>query len=176
MKLVPAIKYKNEIEKYIQSIMYSEESYYMSGFKHSYTVTIPEDDREGHNFHWAILNNSGQLVGYISYQIEYFDSVLRNLKIISFAKGSICIGLALQKLTEMINEYNLNKIIIYTIDDNPIRPKYDNLCINNDGIKYVFKEEYKDNKGTYHDLIRYDIFIKDKKLIFDISDPNKKKK
>lgn len=176
MKLVPAIKYKQEIEKYIQSIMYTEESYLLSGFKYSYSINIPENDRDGHSFHWAVLNNSNQLIGYICYDIEFYDGVLRNLKIFSIQKGSICIGLALQKIIEMINEYNLNKIIIYTIDDNPIRPKYDNLCINNDGIKYVFKEEYKDNKGKYHDLIRYDIFIKDKKLIFDISDPNKKKK
>lgn len=176
MKLVPAIRYKNEIEKYIQSIMYTDESYFMSGFKHSYTVDIPETDKEGHSFHWAVLNNSGQLMGYISYDIEFYDSVLRNLKIISFIKGNICIGLALQKISQIINEYNLNKIIIYTIDDNPIRPKYDNLCTNNNGTKYVFKEEYKDNRGNYHDLIRYDIFLKDKDLIFDISDPNKKKK
>jgi hypothetical protein len=176
MKLVPAIRYKSEIEKYIQSIMYSEESYYMSGFKHSYTVDIPETDNDGRSFHWAVLNNSGQLVGYISYDIEFYDSVLRNLKILSFVKGSICIGLALQQIIEMINDYNLNKIIIYTIDDNLIRSKYDNLAKNNNGKKYVFKEEYKDNKGKYHDLIRYDIFTKNKKLIFDISDPHKKKK
>ena len=176
MKLAPAIKYKQEIEKYIQSIMYTDESYYISGFKHSYSISIPEDDREGKSFHWAVLNNSNQLIGYIAYDIEFYDSILKNFKIISLVKGSICMGLALQKIISMINDYNLNKVIIYCIDDNPIREKFDNLCINNNGTKYIFKEEYKDNKDKYHDLIRYDIFIKNNPLKFDISDPNKKKK
>ena len=52
MRLVPAIQYKADIEKYIRSIYYSDESYLMSGFNHSYNEIIT-DDKNGTLFQWA---------------------------------------------------------------------------------------------------------------------------
>lgn len=172
MKLVPAIKYKSEIEKYIHSIYYSDESFLMSGFNYSYNEIIYEDDKSGTVFQWAVLNNSAKLVGYVSYNINWYDGVVKNLKILSFEKGTVCIGFALRDIVEMIKQYKLHKIVFYCIDTNPILQKYINFCNNNNGKCYTFKDEYKDRYGKYHSLYRFDIKVTPY-LIFDISDHTK---
>ena len=174
MKLVPAINYKNEIEKYIRSIYYSDSSYLMSGYNHSYNEII-EDDKDGTLFQWAILNNSGQLIGFVSYQINWYDSILKNLKLLSFVDGNICIKYAMKAIVEKINNYNLHKLTFYCIDSDPMLNKYTNITTNNKGKIFTFKDEFKDNYGKYHDLIRFDIML-DTPMIFDITDYTKKKK
>ena len=172
MKLVPAIQYKQQIESYIRSIYYSDESYLMSGFNYSYNEII-EDDKHGTLFQWAILNNSKELMGFVSYNINWYDSVVKNMKLLSFVKGNVCIGYALRDIIKMLNQYELHKMIFYCVDTNPILQKYINFVNNNHGSTIVLKDEFKDRYGKYHDLYRFDILIDNKTLIFDITDHTK---
>ena len=172
MKLVPAINYKSQIEAYIRSIYYSDESYLMSGFNHSYNEII-EDDKHGTLFQWAILSNSKELMGFVSYNINWYDGNLKNLKLLSFVKGNVCIGYALRDIIAMINDYHLHKMTFYCVDTNPILQKYINFVNNNHGTIMVIKDEFKDRYGKYHDLYRFDILIDNKILVFDITDHTK---
>ena len=174
MKLVPAINYKNEIEKYIRSIYYSNESYLMSGYNHSYNEII-EDDKDGSLFQWAILNNSNQLMGFVSYKIDWYDSNLKKLKLLSFVEGSICVKYAMKAIVDKINSYNLHKMTFWCVDKDPMLRRYTNFTNNNGGTIFIIKDEFKDNYGKYHDLYRFDIML-DRELVFDISDHTKMKK
>lgn len=171
MKLVPAITYKDQIEKYIRSIYYSDKSYLMSGFNHSFNEII-SDDRDGTLFQWAILNNSNQLMGFVSYQIDWYDSILKKLKLLSFVEGNICIRYAMNAIVDKINRYNLHKMTFYSIDADPMLHKYINFVTNNNGTISIFKDDFKDIYGTYHDLYRFDIML-GKELIFDITNHTK---
>ena len=175
MRLVPAIQYKADIEKYIRSIYYSDESYLMSGFNHSYNEIIT-DDKNGTLFQWAILSNSRELMGFVSYTINWYDGILKNLKLLSFNNGSICIPCALKALTDLINQYNLHKLTFYCVDTNPVLQKYINFVNNNYGNIMVIKDKFKYRYGKYHDLYRFDILMDNKTIVFDISAHTKENK
>lgn len=172
MKLVPAITYKDQIEKYIRSIYYSDQSYLMSGFNHSFNEII-SDDKDGTLFQWAILNNSGQLMGFVSYQVDWYDSILKKLKLLSFVEGNDCIHYAMSAIVEKINSYNLHKMTFYSIDADPMLQKYINFVTNNNGDIYIFRDDFKDIYGKYHNLYRFDIVL-EKGLVYDVINHKKK--
>lgn len=174
MKLVPAIIYKDKIENYIRSIYYSDDSYLMSGFNHSFNEVI-EDDKDGTLFQWAILSNSNQLMGFVSYKINWYDAILKKLKLLSFVEGNVCIKFAMQAIVDKINSYNLHKMTFWCIDEDPMLQKYINFTKNNNGQVIILQDEFRDHYGKYHNLYRFDIML-DKDLVFDTTNYDIKNK
>ncbi len=75
--LVPAILYKSEIQKAFQAYNYSDDMAYYTGYL-GFSLQHIDEENNGDRYQWAIVNSNKELIGYFSYQIDWYVSCVRN--------------------------------------------------------------------------------------------------
>lgn len=155
--LIPAILKKEEILHEFQKLQYTDDLMYEVGCCDNYMPNIVEEpDKETYQF--AIVNSKDILVGYVSYQIDWYVSQAHNFGLMSFDKGNPLIGKALFEIMEnLINKLKLHRIAWYMVSGNPVEKHYDKFCEEYGGRKIVLRDVFKDRLGSYHDSITYEI-------------------
>lgn len=159
--LVPAILYKNQIEKEFQKLYYTKDMFYYTGCLAQWYPNIKElpSDRE---FDYAIINNDGKLIGYLSYRADYYCSKAYDFGLVSFDRGNPIVGKDLyEKLEELVSRFH--RIEWRMIGGNKVEKHYDKFCKLHNGQKHILKDSIRDQNGNYHDDIIYEI-VKDGEL------------
>ena len=109
--LVPAMFYKDEIEKQFAKRMYDDDMFYYQGYAHGHEMAEikPQDNL----YQWAIMGYSliscGYTlpIGYFSYRIDPATDNVYNFGLYSFDKGNALIGHdVFKKMEELINEHH----------------------------------------------------------------------
>jgi len=171
--LVPAIQYKDEIEKQFQRIQYSEKYLWYTGSIDNYDMEVKT---EGDKFAFAIvepcINQYCELwydvIGYISFRVDWYASCAYNFSLIRFHdKGTKVsqrrITTAIREVIRMIESFNLHRIDFRCVSGNPALEKYDKLMarIIVQGKYHVesgaFHDNIRDYRGNYHDTICYEL-------------------
>ena len=157
--LVPAILYKEQIIKEFQTLYYTEDMMFESGCLNQRCPEIPETPNEG-RFDYAIVHND-KLIGYLSYQVDYYASKAYNFGLMSFDRGNITIGKDLfNKLEELVSR--LHRIEWRMVGGNPVERSYDRFCEKHNGKKHILKDAIKDAEGNYRDNVIYEIVTENK--------------
>ena len=105
---------------------------------------------------FAIVNNVGKLIGYLSYKADYYCSKVYNFGLVSFDRGNPIIGNDLyKKLEELVSHFH--RIEWRMVGGNPVEKHYDKFCKLHNGKKHILKDSIKDKNGNYHDDIIYEI-------------------
>lgn len=157
--LVPAILYKEQIIKEFQTLYYTEDMMFESGCLNQWCPEIPEMPDEG-RFDYAIVHND-KLIGYLSYQVDYYASKAYNFGLMSFDRGNITIGKDLfDKLEELV--FRLHRIEWRMVGGNSVERSYDRFCEKHNGKKHILKDAIKDAKGNYRDDVIYEIVTENK--------------
>ncbi len=157
--LVPAILYKSEIQKAFQAYNYSDDMAYYTGYLGFYLQHIDEGN-EGDRYQWAIINSSKELIGYFSYQIDWYASCVRNFGLFSFKRNDSTLGLdVLRELRKIIKDYHIHRFEWRMIGGNPVERHYDKFCNKYHGKKFVLTDSFKDRCGNYHDDVIYEIIF-----------------
>lgn len=155
--LVPAILYKDQIIKEFQKLYYTEDMLFETGSLDQWYPQISDMPTEG-KFDYAIVSND-KLIGYLSYQVDYYVSMAYNFGLMSFDRGNPIIGRELfKKLEELVS--TMHRIEWRMISGNPVEKHYDKFCKKYNGNKYVLKDSIKDKNGKYRDNIIYEILTK----------------
>lgn len=81
--LVPAILFKDEIKKKSAEYIYSNDMFYYTGCLGNNLINIPENF-DGVNYHWAIINENKELIGYFRYSYYIQSRILNNFGLITF--------------------------------------------------------------------------------------------
>ena len=159
--LVPAILYKDEIRKSFLKYIYSDDMIKYTGYLGYSTPEIAEEN-DGSLYQYAIVDND-RLIGYFTYQIDWYTSCAHCFGLFSFDKGNRIIGLdvygALQKI---INGYHIHRIEWRMVGGNPVEKHYDKFCKRYNGRKFVLTDAIKDRNGEYHDDVIYEIIFEQK--------------
>lgn len=156
----PAQLYQQELNKLYYETFYDSKYMYYRGCWGTGELIIPNNTYDSH--HFAILNNNYEVIGYITYAINFASKVANNFGIISF-KPSICFGKDLMKIIDDIFiKYNMNKIEFRAFADNPIIKHYYNF-INKYGGKVVgtLIDSIMLEDGKLHDDVMFELFKKD---------------
>lgn len=164
--LVPAIQYKDEIEKEFQRIQYSEKYLWYTGSIDNYDIEVKT---EGDKFSFAIVCQE-HLIGYISFRVDWYCSMAYNFSLIRFSDAFVEIGgvatrtmaSAIREVIRMIESFNLHRIDFRCVSGNPVWRKYEHLLLwfhRRDwiGNMIVFRDNIKDRQGYYHDTICYEL-------------------
>lgn len=155
--LIPAIIKKNEILEAFKRYYYSDDMMYETGSLSNWLPDIQEEPEDG-RYQYAIVNQKEELVGYLDYHINWYNSCAHRFGLISFDRGNPIVGKDLfNELNKLINDYKLHRIEWRMIGDNPVERSYDRFCNKFDGTKHVLKDVVKDKYGKYHDDIIYEI-------------------
>jgi len=168
--LIPAIQYKEEIEKQFQRIQYSEKYLWYTGSIDNYDIEVKT---EGDKFAFAIVE-SCQVIGYISFRVDWYCSMAYNFSLIKFLPhyfdnptqeykdSTKKMASAIREVIRMIESFNLHRIDFRCVSGNPVWRKYDHLLVwfhRRDWISnmIVFRDNIRDRQGYYHDTICYEL-------------------
>lgn len=153
--LVPAILYKDQIEKEFQKLYYTEDMFYYTGCLAQWYPNIKDIPGDG-EFDYVIVNNADKLIGYLSYRVDYYSSKVYNFGLVSFDRGNPIIGNDLyKKLEELV--FHFHRIEWRMIGGNRVEKHYDKFCKLHNGQKHILKDSIRDKNGNYHDDIIYEI-------------------
>lgn len=153
--LVPAILYKEQIKTEFQKRFYTMDMVYETGCNSQWCPDISDEPEEG-VFEYAIINGRGKLIGYLSYQVDYYSSNAYNFGLMSFDRGNPIIGKALfEKMEELVS--TMHRVEWRMIGGNPVERHYDRFCAKYGGAKYILHDSVRDKNGKYHDNVVYEI-------------------
>lgn len=155
--LIPAILRKNEILHEFQKLQYTDDLMYEVGCCDNYMPDIAEEpDKETYQF--SIVDSKDNLVGYVSYRIDWYSSQAHRFGLMSFDRGNPLIGKELFGImNNLINTLHIHRIEWYMVSGNPVERNYDKFCEKYNGRKIVLRDTFKDRLGEYHDSIAYEI-------------------
>lgn len=152
--LVPAILYKDEIQRAFAKELYTKEHFYYNGYAHCNTIT--KITLEDNVYQFAIVNDAGELKGYLAYRVDPNTESVYNFGLYSFDKGNPLIGYDL--FTEMARLVSLyHRVEWRMIGGNPVKKHYDKFCKKHGGNVVRLHDVCKDPLGNYVDEYIYEI-------------------
>lgn len=153
--LVPAILYKEQINKEFQKYYYTTDMLYETGCMCNCNPEIAECPSES-QFQYAIIDKDEKLIGYLGYSVDWYASNAYNFGLFSFDRGNVLVGRdVFDKLEELIK--TLHRVEWRAVGGNPACRGYDSFIERHNGTKHVLKDSIKDKNGKYHDNIIYEI-------------------
>ena len=155
----PAQLYTEELKRLYCETWYDPKYIYYHSDIGTQELQFSDNNYERHSF--AILENN-EVVGYISYRLNWAAKVTYNFGIISF-KQSLVFGKDLMKIIDDIfMKYKMNKMEFFAFSDNPVIKHYYNF-INRFGGREVgiLKESVLLMDGKLHDSVMFELFAKD---------------
>ena len=154
--LVPAITYKESIEKQFRLLSYSDRLLLYTGSIENYDWEIKTDVDK---YDFAIVH-SGQVVGYISFRVDWYCSCAYNFGLMKFLNtyfdnttqeyksSAPLIISAVREVVQMIKRFNLHRIDFRCVSGNPAMRGYMGI------LKQVQKQGYSIRTVDFIDNIR----------------------
>lgn len=168
----PAILYIGELTEAFNRTLYTKERFWYEGGIENYDTEIKE---EADKFQYAITKY-GQLLGYISFRVDWYSSCAYNFGLIKFEdvystednKGfptyhssAPIIASAIREVIRQIQSFNLHRIDFKCVGGNPAEKGYDGIIERFHGKyklrKVDFRDNIRDTQGNYHDTIMYEL-------------------
>ena len=107
--LEPAILYKNEIIEKMQEYIYTEDMMYYTGYL-GHSLPSIEENSGGSIYQYAIVDDN-KLIGYFTYQVDWYSSCVYNFGLFSFDRNNILIGIDIyRELKKIINDYLILRV------------------------------------------------------------------
>lgn len=153
--LVPAVLYKESINKEFQRYFYTIDMLYETGGIENWSLQIAECP-ESWQFQYAIVDNNKKLIGYLGYSVDWYVSKAYNFGLFSFDRGNVLVGKdVFDKLEELVKTFH--RVEWRAVGGNPACRGYDRFIKRHNGTKHILKDSIKDKDGNYHDDIIYEI-------------------
>lgn len=159
--LKPALLYKEKInELYVRTWYDPEYMYFTMG---SGTEQYHFDDNNLDRHQFASVDDQDNVIGVITYRVDYQIMSATSVGIISFQKMNRTFMRDLRQAVEDIFfKYNMNRLSFYAVADNPAVRGYKNFVKRYGGTICGYEHECcKLMDGTLHDFIAFEIMAKD---------------
>ena len=153
----PAQLYIEELKIKQLETWYDEKNIYYSGWVGNSLSKIDENNEEWHQFVSVDKNNN--VIGYISYGVDWVTMTADRFGIISFDKGNIEFAKDLYKvICDIFEKYNMNRMSWYCIADNPAIRGYRNFIKRYGGKECgYYRQCAKLQDGKLHDTVIFEI-------------------
>ena len=152
--LVPAISKKDELlEKFSQEI-YSDKYFWYCGYAHGHS--LPEIKVEDNLYQFAIVNNSGETVGFLTYRVDAYADNVYSFGLYSFGCGDVTVGIdVFAELERLIATHR--RVEWCAVGGNKVKKNYDKFCKKHGGRVLEFRDNIRDANGNYHNYYVYEI-------------------
>ena len=155
--LVPALMYKEEIEKFFAEHLYDDSMFFYNGYAHCNTIAEIKPMENVYQF--AIINSNKEIVGYFSYRIDNLTDTVYNFGLYSFKQNNIIGITVFNELNRLLKIHH--RLEWRVIGGNPVKRHYDSFCKKFKGHRVHYHDIVKDCCNQYHDEYVYEI-LRDK--------------
>lgn len=155
--LKPAQLYKSELyEEYVKT-WYKPENIFYTGWTGDRIPEIPDNNYDSH--HFVSIDKEGNLIGYISYSVDWISMNADRFGIISFDKGNIIFAKDVYKVVcDLFEVYQMNRISWGAYVDNPAIRGYRNFIKKHGGRECAYyRQNAKLQDGKLHDSVCFEI-------------------
>lgn len=153
----PAQLYKSKLKEELLKSWYDPANIYWSGWTGDGITDLPDDNYENH--HFVSIDNFENVIGYISYSVNWVAMSADNFGIISFKKGSVEFAKDLYTvICNIFEKYHMNRMSWCCFADNPAIRGYRNFIKNHGGKECgYYRQVTKLQDGMLHDKVEFEI-------------------
>lgn len=159
--LKPAQLYRDQLQEENIKSWYKPENIFWHGGTAEYTLELPDNNGDAHCF--VSVDKNDNVLGYISYDIDWQAKSAYQWGIISFGKRNIEFARDLyQAICDCFEVYHLNRIGWHCYADNPAIRGYRNFIKKHGGCECGYRRQYimlKD--GLLHDSVEFEILAQE---------------
>jgi RimJ/RimL family protein N-acetyltransferase len=155
-----ANKYEKELQELFMNTWYDEKyKYYHSQYADLYQANNSNWD----DHHFVSKDNSGNIIGFISYTIDRQCNFVSNIGAVNFSDNKITFGKDLMTaIAGMFDKFNFNKINFGVTVGNPIERSYDRLVQKYGGrVLGIYKDNRRLIDNQLYDSKVYEIMRSD---------------
>lgn len=159
--LKPAQLYADQLRIENIKSWYKPENIYWHGGTGEYEIQLSDNNKETHDF--VSVDNADNILGYISYAIDWEAMSADNWGIISFQKGSVEFAKdVLQAIRDCFHKYGMNRIQWFCWADNPAIRGYRNFIRKYGGKECGYlRQAGKLRDGKLHDSVWFEVLAEE---------------
>lgn len=165
MELVNAKLYEEDIKKKMWEIWYDEKYQYYFGGEWRRDFSLADRDNSPREHSFAVLNDFGELIGFIAYSIDLELRIAQRFGAINFTSDKFTFGKALmQAIEDCFMKFGMEVVEWCVVCGNPIERSYDRMCErfggNIVGIKHRRAKDMAGNPCNFkmYEILREDFF------------------
>ena len=154
-----AINNAEELQKCFRSIWFHDKYKFWNFTSYYEDMEITDSTWSKHQF--VSLDSSGEVIGYIGYEINSSSGVVDGLNIINFTDNKATFGMdAGQALRDIFEKFHFRKLVFVVIIGNTIEKTYD-WMIARYGGRSIQRRQVKLIDGQFYDVKMYEILLDD---------------
>jgi RimJ/RimL family protein N-acetyltransferase len=155
--LKPAQLYADKLQEQNVKAWYKPENIFWNGGTGDSTINLPDNNYDSHCF--VSVDKNDNIIGYISYNVDWVAMSADRFGIISYDKGNMEFVRDLYKaICDLFELYHMNRVSWYCFADNPAIRGYRNFIRKHGGKECGYDRQIaKLQDGKLHDGVRFEI-------------------
>lgn len=153
--------YRDKLEQKQIESWYDLRNIYYSGWTGNQTTELPSDNYDSH--HFVSVDKDDNVIGYISYNIDWVAMSANDFGIISFNKGNLEFVKDLYEvICNIFGKYHMNRMSWWCFVDNPAINGYRNFIKKHGGRECGYRRQVaKLQDGKLHDSVEFEILAEE---------------
>ena len=159
--LKPAQLYRDRFaEEYVKT-WYKPENIFYTGYTGDRMPELPDNNYDSH--HFVSVDKNDNLIGYISYSVDWISMSADRIGIISFDKGNIEFARDVYKaICDLFETYHMNRVSWHAYVENPAIRGYRNFIKKHGGKECgYYRQIAKLQDGKLHDSVEFEILAEE---------------
>lgn len=159
--LKPAQLYKDELQKKNIETWYDQRYMYYHSGTGACDIELADNNCDKHQF--VSVDKDDNVIGYISYKIDWCALNADNFGIISYDMGNIEFAKDCYKaVCDLFEKYHMNRVGWFAFADNPAIRGYRNFIKRHGGKECAYlRQVSKLTDGKLHDAVEFEILAEE---------------
>lgn len=159
--LKPAQLYKEELQKKNIETWYDQRYIYYHSGTGAYEIEFADNNCQKHQF--VSVDENDNVIGYISYKIDWCALSADNFGIISYDIGNISfLRDCYQVVCDLFEKYHMNRVGWFAYADNPAVKGYRSFIEKHGGRECAYlRQVAKLTDGKLHDAVEFEILAEE---------------
>lgn len=159
--LKPAQLYEEQLQRKNIESWYKPENIFWNGSYGDSQINIKEDNYDCHQF--VSVDKRDNVIGYITYAVDWSAMSADRFGIISFNKGNIMFAKDVYSaICDLFEKYHMNRIQWYCFADNPAIRGYRNFIKKHGGKECAYyRKQARLQDGRLHDGVGFEILAQE---------------
>lgn len=159
--LRPAQLYQEKLQEENIKAWYKPENIFWNGGPGDSAIELPDNNYDSH--HFVSVDKKDNVIGYISYSIDWSAMSADRFGIISFRKNSIEFAKDLYKaICDLFEVYHMNRVSWLAFADNPAVKGYRSFIKKHGGRECAYHRQLaRLQDGLLHDSVEFEILAEE---------------